>query len=141
MKRLELEKVVEKQLGQVEKYALKIPGYFEMEDIHELRVEYKKSRAFLRLLQHHEDSYDLHIPRKIKQVYKAAGDVLDLQLFIARINSFLSSPQQLPHYLNWLQHLLFEKKERLVKEIEHVDFKEMIKTVKRHLPGLMENSA
>jgi CHAD domain-containing protein len=46
--------------------------------IHQFRVEIKKLRAFLRLLQTTDE--EIKIPEPLKKVYKAAGMVRDLQL-------------------------------------------------------------
>lgn len=55
--------------------------HFETESIHKLRVEYKKLRAFLRMISE-EKAVDekINIPGKLKKGYHIAGSIRDLQL-------------------------------------------------------------
>jgi len=57
----------------LKKYSGQIPGSFGEEDIHELRVEYKKLRAFVRLVKLDKGAGDLKLPGKLKSLYHAAG--------------------------------------------------------------------
>ena len=56
-----------------------------MEPIHDFRVEYKKLRAFLRLLSFSENQHRLKVPGHLKRVYKCGGTVRDLQLHITNL--------------------------------------------------------
>lgn len=137
MKRSQLERVINKHVGQMKKYARQIPGSFVLEDIHELRVEYKKLRAFLRLLHPRRATYDVFIPHKLKALYHAAGEVRDTQLFLSIINTGKELPA--PQYVSCLAKQLFDSKEKLVKEIEKMDFDEVKEAIKEHLPGSMRD--
>ena len=54
---------------------------FETEAIHQLRVEYKKLRAFLRMISNEKSSQEkIKIPGKLKKAYVIAGSIRDLQL-------------------------------------------------------------
>ena len=54
---------------------------FETEAIHQLRVEYKKLRAFLRMISEEKEKQEkIKIPRKVKKAYAVAGSIRDLQL-------------------------------------------------------------
>src|SRR6266436_3162758 len=50
-----------------------------MEDIHHFRVEIKKLRAFLRMLQTGRDA-PIKIPGSLKKIYHYAGLIRELQL-------------------------------------------------------------
>ncbi|WP_315818124.1 CHAD domain-containing protein [Paraflavitalea speifideaquila] len=82
MKRAYLAEVIKKHGGRIKRYSNQLPGSFETETIHELRVEYKKLRAFIRMLQMDAEARHLTISPAIKMVYQSAGHVRDLQLFL-----------------------------------------------------------
>ena len=84
MKREALEQVVDKHISNIEKHSNKLPGSFEEEDIHDLRLNYKKVRAFMRLLQVEKDASRLHIPDKLRSLYHHCGTVRDWQLFLQK---------------------------------------------------------
>ncbi len=141
MKRRELEKVILKYAGNLEKYNQKIPGAFDKEDIHELRVSYKKLRAFTRLAGIDKEAGDVKIPGKLKALYHAAGRVRDLQLFLEKLTDKLSKDQlQLSYFLKFLHHQLFEAKVLLVKEGEKADFDKIKETLVQHLPGKFQEN-
>ena len=55
--------------------------HFETESIHKLRVEYKKLRAFLRMISEEKEGGEkIKIPGKVKKGYYIAGSIRDLQL-------------------------------------------------------------
>lgn len=140
MKRRELEKVVEKHLKHIEKHSGKIPGSFVEEDIHELRVEYKKLRAFIRLVKLDKDAGDLKLPGKLKSLYHAAGKVRDLDLFIKQVLSPAQEDNQaLPHYTKHLNHELFAAKVALVSEIEKAGFDKINKSLLDELPSSLKD--
>jgi len=139
MKRKELEKVIDKHLKHIEKYSGQIPGSFGEEDIHELRVEYKKLRAFVRLVKLDKGTGNLKLPAKLKSLYHAAGNVRDLHLFIKQQETSSKEDRQtLPYYTTYLNKDLFAAKEALVKEIEKTDFSKIYKSIMDELPDSLE---
>jgi len=138
MNRQALEQVIRRHLHHIEKYCDQIPGSFAAEAIHELRVEYKKSRAFLRLLQHEPDAGKLPMPDAIKTVYKTAGEVRDIQLFLSLING-LPAAGALPVFVSGWQKQLFSCKEALVKAIEEANFKKITSSIKKELPDQLQD--
>jgi len=136
MKRRELEKVMEKHGRHIEKYSKHIPGSFGEEDIHELRVEYKKLRAFIRLVKLDKKAGRIKMPARLKSLYHAAGKVRDLHLFIQQLTDpSKNNTSTVPHYIKYLRHDLFEAKEQLVKEIERADFDKFLKDITDELPA------
>ena len=79
---------------------------FETESIHKLRVEYKKLRAFLRMLSTENASQKkIKIPRKLKKAYAIAGSIRDLQLQHKTILAFAGKEKKrIKSYLNLLEH-------------------------------------
>jgi CHAD domain-containing protein len=133
MKRPALEEVVDKHIGNIEKHSERLPGKFDKEDIHDLRVGYKKARAFIRLLQLEKDTGDLHIPHKLKAVYQTAGSVRDMQLFLDELHQ-IPVVLQIPNSLSFYNHRLFTNKEVAVRAIEDVHFKKVLTSLTCELP-------
>jgi CHAD domain-containing protein len=133
MKRQALEEVIDKHISNIEKHSDRLPGCFDIEDIHDLRVGYKKTRAFIRLLQLEKDTGNLQIPYKLKAVYQAAGKVRDLQLFLAGLHQ-LPVAQQIPESISHWNRQLFANKESTVSAIEATHFKKILTTLTNELP-------
>jgi CHAD domain-containing protein len=138
MKRKALEDVVIKHISGIEKHSNRLPGSFDQEDIHDLRVGYKKIRAFLRLLQLEKNGGDLHIPDKLKAVYQICGEVRDMQLFLAELHAIGVAPQLPASLTRWHQQL-FTCKEQTVAAIEAVQFKKLRDIITKDLPGQLHD--
>lgn len=124
-------------------HAGSIPGKFDKEDIHELRVNYKKLRAFVRLLQEDLDTgKHLLVPEDIKEVYQAGAKVRDKQLFIDFIHQSIKEPGILnPQLLSGINKDLFKAKEKLVVAIEEASFKDAEAKLKKSLPSFLHDEA
>lgn len=138
MKREELEKVVEKHIDAIDKHSNKLPGSFDQEDIHDLRVNYKKLRAFLRLLQLEKDAGDLSIPDKLKSLYHHCGTVRDWQLFLAELQH-TGVTAKLPDCMQRWNHQLFTYKWQAVHAIEAMHFKKILHVITKELPGKLHD--
>jgi len=138
-----LEEIVHKYCHKLAEHANAIPGKFDKEDIHELRVNYKKLRAFIRLLQEDADSSKhLSIPESIKNVYQAGAEVRDRQLFLDFINASIKNvTEALPQFVSGINKDLFKAKEKLVKEIEDASFKDAESKIKKSLPSFLHDEA
>jgi CHAD domain-containing protein len=137
MKRAILKDVTDKYIDSIEKQCKRLPGTFDVEAIHDLRVDYKKLRAFLRLLHLQQQSSGTPVPADLKNIYQAAGQVRDLQLFFPQISQ---SPQlvALPSFFDCCQRTLFTRKENLVQAIENTSFKKLRATVTAALPRRLQ---
>lgn len=133
MKRKALEEVVIKHIGSIEKHSGRLPGSFDQDDIHDLRVDYKKTRAFLRLLQLEKNSGHLHMPDKLKAVYQSCGNVRDMQLFLAELQANAVAADVPDSITRWHQQL-FSYKEQTVAAIEAVRFKKVLTGIEKELP-------
>jgi CHAD domain-containing protein len=141
MKGKELEKVADKHLRSIEKYCKRIPGTFTIVDIHDLRVDYKRLRAFIRLCKEETHTRSLDMPEPLRELYRAAGSVRDHQLFLAKISLFAKVEYALPGFTQCLQQQLFRKKEELVKKIEKADWGKIRKSIESALPAVLHDAA
>jgi CHAD domain-containing protein len=133
MKRQALEEVIDKHISNIEKHSDRLPGSFDKEDIHDLRVGFKKTRAFIRLLQLEKDTGNLQISHRLKAVYQTAGKVRDMQLFLAELHQ-LPVAAQIPGSLSHYNRQLFSDKENTVSAIEAVHFKKILTDLTDELP-------
>ncbi len=142
MKKRELEAVVHKHGSRIAHYAGQIPGSFSEEDVHELRVEYKKLRSFLRLLQLDTDAgHHLVMPEPIKTMYRIAGTVRDRQLFLILLKTELE--KQEANFTGLLYHLqkeLFHAKESLVEAIEVAHIMKGLEELHKKLPAYLQDA-
>ena len=78
---------------------------FDVEAIHQFRVEYKKLRAFLRMIsQQQETAGEIKISKKLKKGYNISGSVRDLQLQQQRILEATKQELKKPQaYISLLQ--------------------------------------
>ena len=141
MKGKDLQKIVVKYVNSLEKYCKRIPGTFTIEDIHDLRVDYKRLRAFIRLCKEEAHTRNLVMPEQLRDIYKAAGGVRDHQLFLAKISLFAKVQYALPAFTQCLQQQLFRQKEELVKKIEKADWEKIRKSMESALPSVLHDAA
>lgn len=140
MKRAYLTDVIKKHGRRIKKYSELLPGSFESELIHDLRVEYKKLRAFIRLLQMDADARHLTLSSDIKTVYHAAGSVRDLQLFLPQVTAKAEKENiSLTNYIQYLQQRLFKAKETLVEAVENLKAGKAIENITHELPASLED--
>ena len=132
MKTQALENIVHKYVYRIEKYSNRLPGSFNKEDIHDLRVNYKKLRAFVRLLR-------VHLPPPLKVLYHCCGDVRDRQLLLQQLQE-QQFCDQLPCFVNKLQQHLFVYKEQAVLAIEQLHFKKVVAGIAKQLPPRLRNA-
>jgi len=138
IKRKALEDVMSKHLHNLKKHSDRLPGRFDPEDIHDLRVEYKKTRAFSRLLQLERSAGDGALPHKLKALYQSCGKVRDLQLFLKELQTrdlAVAFPESVSR---WEQHL-FAGKEKAVQAIEAIHFNKTINDITGELPHHLQN--
>jgi hypothetical protein len=123
LNRASQEQVIKKYSGQLEKLGRKIPGCFEVEDIHHWRVDYKKLRAFLRMSTSGRKEPKPLISVDLKTLYKIAGTIRDIQLFIPAFQmAFPDYFSDTPVYYSLLQRKLFIEKEDYIKVYEKISF-------------------
>lgn len=94
--------------------------------LHDFRVEYKKTRALIRL------STKLKIPAALKDLYSAAGKVRELQL-IRHTLLQLTTEEKIPRYISLLNQKYTTATEQLKKEAG-LNHHNSIKKLQHQLP-------
>lgn len=138
MNRASQEQVIRKYCGQLEKLGRKIPGCFEVEDIHHWRVDYKKLRAFLRMSTSGISEPKHLISADLNTLYKIAGTIRDIQLFIPAFQRALPGYiSDTPVYFSLLQRKLFIDKEDYISVYEEISFASEEETWCKLLPDYL----
>lgn len=88
------------------------PG-FDADTIHRFRVEAKRLRALLRLVQTQEDSLEVKLGKRFKEMYGALGEIRDAQMHLIR--TVLEPEPALPGYALWLANRIGEGQRRWVE--------------------------
>ncbi len=98
--------IIKKYYRTLHKLVIIVNKDFETEAIHKLRVEYKKLRAFLRMISTENSSQKkIKIPEKLKKVYAIAGSIRDLQLQQKSMLTITGeSTKKTKSYLKLLEH-------------------------------------
>lgn len=132
MKNAHLADVIKKRCNRMHSTSDAIPGQFGPDDIHDLRVDYKKLRAFIRLLQFESGSSKrLSVPGELKNVYQSGALVRDMQLFLPLLKSH---ERNLTQYKAARERDLFSAKEQLVEAIEAASYKKAERKMLQDLP-------
>jgi len=139
MKRQVMEDVVKKYMDQIEKCCNHLPGTFDPEDIHDLRVGYKKIRAFIRLLQMENDAGHLRLHHSLKAIYQSCGSVRDLQLFLPEVTR-TPVASSLSSFIKCFNQKLFVYKEETVSAIEQAHLKKIAHAIKKDLPHQLHDN-
>ena len=126
----QIAKVVNHYGRTIQQLCREIPGEFKVDMIHDLRVAYKKLRAFIRLLQ--IEDRKLQIPDDLKLIYRSCGTVRDLQLVLEKLEP---DAADIPSFIKGLRHDLFLAKELLVLNIEDTSVGRCIKELREALPS------
>ncbi len=132
MKQSEIIKLFDKRFKKIRKHYGGLLEDFEVEEIHSFRLEMKKLRAFIRLVNISlPGKKTVKINKKIKSFYNTTGDIRNLQLHQQRINHIcngllLTKPIC---YLQALHNEEMQQKQKarqLAKKISFDRFKEKI---------------
>lgn len=105
MNREQIKHITNTQYRKIKKHIKKTGEDFDRETIHQFRVEYKKLRAFLRMLGAQDgDEREITVSKTLKKAYTISGSVRDLQLQQGRITGATKEEQKKPQaYLTLLQ--------------------------------------
>lgn len=124
--------------GHYRKMAASSKNYFagfDAEAIHRFRVEYKKLRAFLRMLSFNSGKEPLKISGSLKKVYAAAGILRDLQiqqLLVA--NATKGSPKKPLAFFHLLQNEAAGLKSEITELLKEKPVAESKKKIIARLP-------
>jgi CHAD domain-containing protein len=149
MKRKEIDRISIKLITRLRNCAKCVTPGCDIEYIHALRVEFKKLRAFIRLLHlergaknrpEQDAKKKWGIPRQLKKIYTKAGEVRDRQLHYNNINSYyLQKPGRPIAYLENLSREMTARQEDLRASIRFFSFNEFRSDLKDHLPRKLRN--
>jgi CHAD domain-containing protein len=73
---------------------------FDQDVIHHFRVQTKKLRALLRLIQTEDPELDIRLSKSFKKLYALSGEIRDAQVQLGRATKLCDPP--LPDYTVWL---------------------------------------
>lgn len=138
MKRKQLNHINNRQHKKLEEQFERIAENCTIENIHQLRVAYKKLRAFVRMVsQRNETSREIKIAKKIKIAYAVSGTIRDLQLQRQRILKAVKGDPEKPHeYLTLLQKDIYQLKPVLLA----IHFKKIIAESRKKMAATMPNN-
>lgn len=122
----------------IEKLINRMEENFEQEAIHDFRVDSKKLRAFLRLINH-EPSFtgNLKIPKQLKKIYTACGSIRDLQLQIGRIKVLFENTDPPNAYLELLEKALISETRKCKTLFKQLPLRKSIVPSTTHLPSIL----
>ncbi len=105
MDRAQIKNITNSRYRKLKQHIESVATGFDPEAIHLFRVEYKKLRAFFRMLSQGDSSTgEIKILKKLKKAYNISGSIRDLQLQQQRITEAAKMEQKPPRaYLNLLQ--------------------------------------
>jgi CHAD domain-containing protein len=90
MKEKEIKEIVEERFKTIKKLSHKILKEFNADDIHDFRVEIKKLRAFLRLLDTEKEIDGPLIPTLLKTFYGYVGIIRNIQLYRHNLYKYIT---------------------------------------------------
>jgi CHAD domain-containing protein len=130
MKTEAIRKVYRSKIKKIAKYYRILTGNFNPDDNHYFRVEVKKLRAFMRLVNFSRGVHEHKIPKPLKKYYRLVGDIRNLQLHQQRIKSLsndllIGNPEQ---YLKGLseEEKALKKKAKKKKSLSFKDFEKRL---------------
>ena len=86
MNQEQIKHITNNHYTKLKKHIKKVSEDFDVEAIHQFRVEYKKLWAFLRMIsQQQETAGEINVSKKLKKGYNISGSIRDLQLQQQRI--------------------------------------------------------
>ncbi|MGE5105986.1 MAG: CHAD domain-containing protein [Sphingobacteriales bacterium] len=126
-----LEKLISAHLKAFREYFFLVKIDANPKIVHDLRVEYKKSRSIIRLIRTGKNK--LKIPPLLKDFYAAAGRVRELQLQEQTMKDVVSNPE-LPAYFNLLQKQLTFAITTLKEKSTVVDIEKSLHSITKKFP-------
>ena len=129
MNQEQIKHITNNHYRKLKKHIKKVSEDFDVEAIHQFRVEYKKLRAFLRMIsQDHETAGEIKISKKLKKGYNISGSIRDLQLQQQRILEATKQELKKPQaYLTLLQKEI----DKLKPELSEIFLKKPVTASKK----------
>lgn len=120
----------------IQKYLDGVAKDMDGEDIHQLRVEYKKLRAFFRMLSSGpRANEEIKVSKKLKQLYSVCGTIRDLQLQQQRVQEIAQKERRgVKAYLDLLQSEIDKSEPELQDVLSKKPVQESRKRTNASLP-------
>src|SRR4051794_37076234 len=143
MKEKEINEIIEERFKIIDKLSHKIVKEFDADDIHDFRVEVKKLRAFLRLLDIKNEDNEPVIPSLLKTFYGYIGIVRNIQLYQHDLFKYITAhninkPEEYLKLLSNEETYWKKQAEALMADNNFQDVKEKII---KGLPGKLKKSS
>lgn len=136
MKAEEIIKVYKRSFKKLRRYYRRLIKHCSEEDNHNFRVEIKKLRAFIRLVNLCHPEHLQKITKSIKEFYHIAGDIRNLQLHNKRMEHLCEDLliEEPGLYLQCLDKEIKKKKKALNEAAKQVTFKKFRKELINETP-------
>jgi CHAD domain-containing protein len=138
MKAGEIINAFDKKFKKIKKHYNKLLEDFEIEDIHDFRLDMKKLRAFIRLINTNiSEEKKIKIEEKTKFFYNTAGNIRNLQLHQQRISHLCDEMlvEKPVHYMQLLHNKETKQKKKAVRIADKISFKHFRKKIIDLVPG------
>jgi len=137
MNKKQIKYIINNHYKKLKKYIKKIVGIFNVEDIHQFRLQYKKLRAFLRMISQEQKATDkIKIYKPLIKGYNILGTIRDLQLQQQRILEVTKEELNKPKaYLLMLQ----KKIDKLQPELYKIFLKNPVNISKKKTDSVIRD--
>jgi len=142
MKKKEITEVVEDSFKILEKLRQRILKEFDADDIHDFRVEVKKLRAFLRLVNIEKDDGEPVIPKLLKTFYGYIGIVRNVHLFRHDLFKYVTdhAVEKPEAFLQLIENEEYYWKKEANELMEDNNFLDVKEKILEALPGKLEKT-
>jgi CHAD domain-containing protein len=136
MKSEQIKHITNSHYRKLKKYSKKIAEDPDVEEIREFRTEYKKLRAFFRMLsQRNEAGEEIKIAKELKSLNHTIGSIRDLQLELQQIKEATKQEPKKPSaYLALLRKEIKKLKPELTELFEKKPVSESKKKTDKAMP-------
>lgn len=132
----EVKHVINAHFKKLNKYSKKITKDFDVEIIHQFRIEYKKLRAFLRMTSYNIfNTGEIKIPKNLKKAYRIAGSIRDLQLHQKRVEEAIKKVNKKPkEYIKLLEKEIKKLQTKLTEKLAEQPVNESKRNTLKSIP-------
>jgi len=139
MKQKKIKKIIEEDLSGIRECSSRILNHSDEDCIHDIRVAFKKFRAFVRLQKIAGGDKDLHIPRNLKKFYKRAGSLRDRQLYFKSLDHQADGKIFKTTSLKYLAEEIRIRQRIINRHLDRISFEMLNENVMSHLPKKISN--
>ena len=143
MQEKEISDVVERRFKTIHKLLHKIMKDFDADDIHSFRIEVKKIRAFLRLVDFEKKVDGPLIPKQLKRLYGYIGIVRNIHLHRHSVFKYITNNkiEEPSAYIEMLGKEKSHWQKEAADLMEKNNFKDAEEKIIKHLPDELDKSS